>query len=141
MKKATIGILTLGLALIQHPALAQGIDGAEPLICAAINTTQCEAGAACLEGDAEALNIPSFVRISLADKRIRGTRPNGESLDTVIGSSTRDQGELLLQGVENGRGWSMAITEATGRMVLSASGDEIAFVVFGACTGLNGKGK
>ena len=59
-------------------------------------------------------------------------------MDTVIGSSTRNEGELLLQGVENGRGWSMAITEATGRMVISVAGDEIAFVVFGACTGLNG---
>ena len=138
MKKATIGVLTVGLALTQYPALAQGIDGADPLICAAINTIQCEAGASCLEGDAQALNVPSFVRVSLADKTIRGTRPNGESLDTVIGSSTRDEGELLLQGVENGRGWSMAITEATGRMVLTASGDEVAFVVFGACTGVNG---
>ena len=90
MKKAAIGALTMGPALTQQPALAQGIDGADPLICAAIETELCEAGAACLEGDAEALNIPSFVRISLADKRIRGTRPNGEPLDTVIGSSTRD---------------------------------------------------
>ncbi len=56
----------------------------------------------------------------------------------MIGNSTRDVGEQLLQGVESGRAWSMAITEATGRMVISVAGDEIAFVVFGACTGLNG---
>ncbi len=138
MKKANIGVLALGLALTQHPALAQGVNGADPLICAVIETEICEAGAVCEEGDAQALNVPSFVRISLADGKINGTRPNGETLDTLIGSTTRDAGQLLLQGVENGRGWSMAITEATGRMVLSAAGEDVAFVVFGACTGLNG---
>lgn len=138
MRKASIRILTLGLVLTTHSALAQSADGVDPLICAVIDTLQCEAGAACLEGDAQALNVPSFVRLSLADKTIRGTRPNGESLNTVIGNITRDEGVLLLQGVENGRGWSMAITEATGRMVLTASGDNNAFIVFGACIGVNG---
>ncbi len=137
MKKVTIGALALGLALAHHSALAQSVDGADPLVCAAIETEICEAGMACTEGDAQAMNVPSFLHISLANNSIQGTRPNGESLNTVIASTTRDAGELLLQGVENGRGWSMAITEATGRMVLSAAGDNIAFVVFGACTGLN----
>ena len=140
MKITTIGVLMLiiGLVFTQHSALAQGIGDADPLICAPIKAVLCEAGASCLEGDERTLNIPSFVRISLADKTLWGTRPNGESLQTVIVSSTRDEGVLLLQGVENGRAWSMAITEATGRMVLTASGDDVAFVVFGACTGLNG---
>ncbi len=56
----------------------------------------------------------------------------------MIGSTERNAGELILHGVEAGRGWSMAITEAAGRMVVTASGDEVAFVVFGACNGLNG---
>ena len=138
MRKSTIAILTLGFTLTQHLALAQGVNDASTVICAAIQTDLCEAGAACLEGDAEALNIPSFVHINVAEKSITGTRPNGEALDTVIGSVTRDEGELVLQGVENGRGWSMAITEATGRMVLTAAGDDVAFVVFGACTNAAG---
>jgi hypothetical protein len=31
-------------------------------------------------------------------------------------------------------GWSLAIAEDTGKMVLTASGDDVGFVVFGACT-------
>jgi len=42
-------------------------------------------------------------------------------------------GMLILQGVENGRGWTLSIAEATGKMVLTVSGDEEGFVVFGAC--------
>jgi len=32
----------------------------------------------------------------------------------------------------DGLGWTMAITEKTGQVVLTASGDQVAFVVFGA---------
>jgi hypothetical protein len=49
-------------------------------------------------------------------------------------------GKLMLQGAEDGYegisdgvGWTIAISEDTGRGVLTASGDEVAFVVFGAC--------
>jgi hypothetical protein len=44
-----------------------------------------------------------------------------------------------LQGAEDGYdkmrdglGWTMAISEATGQVVLTASGEQVAFVVFGA---------
>jgi hypothetical protein len=35
--------------------------------------------------------------------------------------------------VRDGTGWSIAISEETGKMVLTESGDQAAFVVFGAC--------
>jgi hypothetical protein len=43
-------------------------------------------------------------------------------------------GRLILQGTQTGKGWSMVITEATGKMTLTASGEEVGFIVFGACT-------
>jgi len=49
-------------------------------------------------------------------------------------------GKLILQGAEDGykevrdgAGWSMAISEETGKMVLTESGDQVGFVIFGAC--------
>jgi hypothetical protein len=41
---------------------------------------------------------------------------------------------LILQGVENGKGWTLSINETTGKMVLTVSGDEEGFVAFGVCT-------
>jgi hypothetical protein len=45
----------------------------------------------------------------------------------------------ILQGAEDGYekmrdglGWTMAISESTGQVVPTASGDQLAFVVFGA---------
>ena len=45
-----------------------------------------------------------------------------------------EAGELVLQGIENGLGWSLMINESDGQMTLTAAGDRLAFVVFGACT-------
>ena len=39
----------------------------------------------------------------------------------------------ILQGVEF-RGWTITVSEITGKMVLSAAGDAEGFVLFGACT-------
>jgi hypothetical protein len=43
-------------------------------------------------------------------------------------------GKLILQGIQGSKGWSMVITEATGKMTLTAADDQVGFVVFGACT-------
>ena len=62
-----------------------------------------------------------------ADPR-RTTRP------TV--SVTWGESKLILQGAQHGPGWSMTIARETGAMALTATGDRMAFVIFGACTPL-----
>ena len=53
------------------------------------------------------------------------------------------ENKLILHGVEegvanveDGLAWSMAISKKTGKVVLSASGDGVAYIVFGSCTAL-----
>jgi predicted regulator of Ras-like GTPase activity (Roadblock/LC7/MglB family) len=48
-------------------------------------------------------------------------------------------GKLILQGAEDGYekmrdglGWAMVISEESGQVVLTASGEQVAFVMFGA---------
>jgi len=39
-----------------------------------------------------------------------------------------------VENVDVGLAWGIAISERTGKVVLSASGDGVAYVVFGTCT-------
>jgi hypothetical protein len=48
----------------------------------------------------------------------------------------RENGKLILQGIEDGRGWSLVIVEETGKMSATIAGDQVGFVVFGNCTTL-----
>lgn len=43
-------------------------------------------------------------------------------------------GRLILQGSQNGRGWSLVISETSGKMNVAAADDGAVFVVFGGCT-------
>jgi hypothetical protein len=41
---------------------------------------------------------------------------------------------MVLQGSENGRGWTMVISEETGKVSATVSDDQVGFVIFGAST-------
>ena len=41
--------------------------------------------------------------------------------------------QLILQGVENDHGWSLAVHRESGRMNVGVSGSEVSFSLFGAC--------
>ena len=61
-------------------------------------------------------------------------RADGEEVSSKIVTKSHDNGQMVLQGTQNQLGWSMAIMEKSGQMVLTASGDGVGYVVFGACT-------
>jgi hypothetical protein len=54
-----------------------------------------------------------------------------ESIDGKLFLQGADDG---IEGVRDGLAWSISISQDTGRLVMSASGENVAFVVFGACT-------
>ena len=67
--------------------------------------------------------------------RGRGTTilEGGATRTTKIERTEHVNGRLVLQGGEDGKAWSISIHEETGKAVLTASGDDVGFVGFGAC--------
>lgn len=74
-------------------------------------------------------------------------QPSKESLarrTSKIKNVVHIENKLILQGVEDGVeniddgvGWSITISKKTGKVVLAASGDGVAYVAFGTCTVIN----
>jgi hypothetical protein len=129
-------LLILALLLISGTpthVLAGDFDGSKPLICAAIETFECEPGGKCHKGTAESIDIPQFLKINFKKKIISGTGEDGTVRTTKIENITRIPGKLIIQGVQKGKAWSTVISEVTGKMTLSASDDQLGFVVFCAC--------
>jgi hypothetical protein len=125
----------LGLAPV-FPAAA-GFDGSQPILCAPASTVECIPTEPCLEGTAESIDMPAFLWIDLQQQRVWAKRPDGSVLDTAIQIQARDGGALILQGIEDGRGWTAAIGEETGKLTVTAAGRDVGFIVFGACTTLD----
>jgi hypothetical protein len=123
------------VCLAWSQAGAAGLDGSKPIICAFTYATECDSVDGCLRADPEDLGLPPFFRVDFDNKKMVATGQimEGMKTETQIKNYQRLDGQLFLQGVDL-RGWSIVISESTGRMTLTASGDEEAFVLFGVCT-------
>ena len=128
-----MGLALLCIIVTPYSIAAADFDGSKPLLCATIETFECGAGIECQRGTSQSINLPQFLKINFKDKKISGTRESGEVLSTKIENMERSDGKLVLQGTQNNKGWSMLINEATGKMTITASDDQVGFVVFGAC--------
>ena len=143
MKKSKLASLSLCAALVSLPVTADMFDGSEPLICALADIVECLPGGQCERVTAESVNAPRFWRINFEDKQLTTTRAAGTEQSSAIERMETLDNKLFLQGVEDGAenvqdglGWSLSIAQQSGNMVISASGDDVAFVAFGACTPL-----
>jgi hypothetical protein len=112
-------------------ALAK-FDGSVPLLCAPIEVVDCEFGGKCFTGNAESVNLPQFVKIDFKEKVLSAV--DDASRTTPIVYTERDNGRLIMHGGQNGRGWTILISEETGKLSATISEEGVGFIVFGACT-------
>jgi hypothetical protein len=135
-RRAVASMLILGIAVRAGTAMAAGLDGTAPIICATTQTFDCAAAGDCISDSPDAINLPRLLRLDFVAKKALTKRPDGAERVAEIGALTIQEGELVLQGVQAGHGWTMAISRGTGAMSLTIAGDGSGFVVFGTCTAL-----
>lgn len=126
--------LALMASAVSSNLAAEAVDGSKPLLCATVNASECADRADCETRTPEALRFPQFLDIDTGNKTISAERPDGTALNAAITTVTPLDDRLVLQGIENGLGWTLSISRATGHMAVAIAGDRIAFTVFGACT-------
>ena len=112
-------------------AMAGDFDGSKKLICAPVEAMDCAAGGGCEKGIPDDVGAPAFMRIDFAKKVIVGPKRT-----SPIRSIDKDENQILLQGIELGLGWNMAINTTDGKLVATFSNRDGAFVLFGSCTPL-----
>ncbi len=140
-KMKICGLIILSVWMMSVSARASSFDGSKELICSAMDIVECMPGGKCVEVTAEEVGIPYFFKINFKNKKISATHADGSQKNTAIKNFEKIDGKVIIQGAEDGIkevrdgvGWSAAIAEDTGKMVITASGDDVGFVIFGACT-------
>ena len=134
MKTLPVIILAGTSLLVSARVWAGDFDGSKPLICSVIQTVACPRGEEVTRGTAEDVDLPQFFFIDFEKKLVSGKTAEGEARETKIENIKREDGKLILQGVQRGRAWSAVINEATGKTTIIGANDEAGFVVFAACT-------
>ena len=129
-------VLVLGCAGAAHSA--GPFDGSKPLICSVDDVADCgQGGQACMKGNAADVNLPALARIDVKGKKISaasGDMPDGGQ-SVPIQSVQRENGRLVLQGGQAGRGWTMVISES-GKSTFAVADEGFALLAFGACTAI-----
>ena len=120
--------------LMTAPVVADSIKDAGRLLCVPGNVLHCVNGNACSSELPESENIPDFIEVDLKKKTLSATKASGEDRSTPILSQARSGGYIYLQGVENGRTFSMVISESTGELTFVVATDGETASMFGECT-------
>ena len=132
--------LAFGLALGAAPLAATAQAADAPLLCALTEVMECMDGYGCEAVEPEAIGAPRFLRVDADGQRIADPKADDQAPGSTVVHSERIDGKLILQGTDpgvedlrDGVAWAVAIAEDTGGLVLTAAGDEVAYVAFGAC--------
>ena len=136
-KKSNYGwcvVVSLCVLIIGTAAHAAGLfDGSKPMLCSSIEGFQCSIKG-CEEVLAAEVNLPQFFNIDTEQKNVTGKLENGNQVVSKIEHEEHQDENMVLTGSENGMGWSITVNKQSGKSVLSVSGLDVGFTVFGACT-------
>jgi len=136
MARLLWSLLALVLCLGPAPAGAEsGFDGTRPLECHADDAASCDdASDTCQQGDPGAVNLPDSLQVDFAAKQVSRVSPvDGTTLVSAIGTQTRVDGHLVIQGAEAGVGWTILVAEESGKMTVAVARPAGGIVVFGVC--------
>ena len=131
-------VIAVCLLTIPCSINAADFDGSQPLLCAFMKAMECTPEEGCKEATVESLNVRQFVKVDF--KKTEITAPDGKGRTTPIENIKQIGNKLIIQGadagiqeVRDGVGWTAAIMQDTGKVILTASGEDAGFVLFGAC--------
>jgi len=133
--KTWVAALAAGLAA--GGANAAGLDGTGNVVCAAMEVVACASGIGCVQGSARSFELPEFMFVDFKDKVVHArTEGDARKVTSPIRVAEKTNAQLVMQGIENGHGWTMTIDQSSGRMTTTVSGEAASFMIFGACTAL-----
>lgn len=131
-------ILLLGAGAASSQTAADDLKGASVYLCSAQTVSVCTPDDGCVTGPASTWDVPEFIQVDLNAKRLSTTKASGTNRSTPIESLQRKDGSVFLQGLENGRAFSIRIEEQSGEMSAAVSRDGLVVAVFGSCTPTGG---
>ena len=129
------------LLIIPLLAFADDFDGSKPLSGSVDKILEIYPSRINNDADPETVGLPRNFFIDFQEKIIRPSKDSLIRRTSKIKRVEHIENKLILQGIEDGvenvddgLAWSIAISKKTGKVVLSASGDGVAYAVFGTCT-------
>lgn len=135
-------ILWVGMLMIVawKPANAGDFDGTKTLRCQTGDGVEYHREGENRRFTPESVGLPSKFVVHFNKKLIQPTRDSVTQRRSRIKRIENVENKIVLQGAEDGVegvndgvGWSMALVKGNGRFTISASGEDVGYIVFGSC--------
>ena len=97
----------------------------------------CVENGDCFRVVPDEIDLPRFVLIDTKKQTISTTKLSNRPRSTQIDRLARDGGRILIQGIEQGRAYSMSIEEDIGLLTGVMAKEGVTLSVFGDCTDAN----
>lgn len=129
--------MAAAVPFVSTVASAGPMDGSKNIVCSVVDVVGCTETGQCAEGTARSFELPQFLIMDAGKKVIRAAYEAGhKDVSSPVKNMESSGDHLILQGVENGRGWDIAINTKNGAMSASGVGDAVSFLLFGSCTAI-----
>ncbi len=135
-KRMATLVMAVTLVMTSAAAVADDLTGHEKFLCSVGDVTMCNANWECETASPSWFNIPDFIEVDLEAGLLKTTKASRENRQTPILHVTREDGLIVLQGLEMGRAFSFNIEEATGVLAVAATRPGGFSGGFGVCTPL-----
>jgi hypothetical protein len=112
-------------------AAAPALDTSKNLHCAIPDAAECDEAAECSGVELAAVDLPDAWKVDFGAKQLSSL--DGLRTSPIASVETLDA-VLVLQGHQNGRGWTLVVDRATGHLMAAAAGADGAFVLAGGCS-------
>ena len=140
IKKSKLLSILLGLLMTSPFAFGGDFDGSKPLTGSVDKILEIYPSRINNDADPDTVGLPRKFFIDFKEKMVRPSKDSIIRRTSSIKRIEHVENKLVLQGIEegvenvdDGLAWSIVISKKTGKVVLSASGDGVAYVVFGTC--------
>ena len=128
------------LFVVPLSSSADDFDGSKQLIGSVEKVLEINQFKISSDVDPDTVGLPRNFVIDFDEKTVRPSKDSLVRRISKIRHIGHIENKLVLQGVEegvenvdDGLAWSIVISKKTGKVVLSASGNGVAYVVFGTC--------
>ena len=132
--RIVLGVLLISLAAAASPAAADDVSGVDLMLCAVVEIHMCTPVSDCRSGPPWMLNVPDFIEVDLAGKELRTTKASQENRKTPIRSLIKEDGQVVVGALENGRAFTLVVDEKTGYATMTVATFGRGGTAFGTCT-------
>jgi hypothetical protein len=137
--KIVFGIVIFFISLVAT-AIAGDLDGSKPLSGVTGKIIEINQYKIIDDVDPDTVGLPKKFLIDFNSKTLRPSKDSLVRRTITFKSLEHIENKMVMQGVDegvegvdDGLAWSLTISKKNGNAILSASGDGVAYVVFGIC--------